>query len=323
MKKLLLVLIFSITGLYAQAGKMEESGFRTFGGLYSGSYESDFEKNLGKYALLGGGLETKWEDKYGTGLNLGGQFFWKNQIGPFTGFMFTLQSESLNGKFSSNSLYSTYFGNNSYNGSLGRGDLSIGGTLNPIENWRITPRLGNRSIVQTLEGIGSGFYSGGFIGLGANTLTSRGSSGYLGLLLEYDVKAGVTFYMDTILLSPFLFRNAGVYSDSATSIVLAGDGYILGVTGSSGSYSTKFNRFVLGSSFEIDPKSAIFVQIENETIRTKIGDSSAFSLVSISIPGSTVSALNFITPTILSNLIHSSSHDLNINGLKVGYTYKF
>ncbi len=323
MKRLLILIIFSITGLYAQAGKMEESGFRIFGGLYSGSYESDFEKKLQRDSLLNGGLETKWENKYGTGLNLGGQYFWKEQLGPFSGLIFSLQSEGITGSFTSNSFSSIYFGSNAYEGSLGRADLSVGGLLNPAENWRVTPRLGNRSITQTLDGSGSGIYSAGFLGFGGNSLTSKGSSGYIGALIEYDVKPSITLYLDTILLSPFLLQNAGEYSDGAINILTASNGYILNLTGSSGTYSTKFNRFVLGSSFELDTKSKIFVQIENETIRTKIGDSSAYSLLSVSVSGSTASVLDFVTPTIGSILSNSNSQSLSLNGLKIGYSYKF
>lgn len=323
MKKLLLVLIFSITGLYAQAGKMEESGFRVFGGLYSGSYESDFEKKLQRDSLIGGGLETKWENKYGTGLSLGGQYFWKNQLGPFSGLLFSLQSEGITGSFSSNSISSAYLGSNAYNGSVGRGDLSVGGMLSPAENWRVTPRIGNRSITQSLDGSASGIYSGGYLGFGGNSLTSKGSSGYLGVLVEYDVKPSITLYLDTILLSPFLFQNAGEFSAGATNILTASNGYILSVTGASGTYSTKFNRFVLGSSFELDTKSKIFVQIENETIRTKIGDSSAISFLSVSVSGNTASTLDFISSTIASTLSNSSSQSLSLNGLKIGYSYNF
>ena len=86
---------------------------------------------------------------------------------------------------------------------------------------------------------------------------------------------------------------------------------------------TKFNRFVLGSSFELDPKSKIFVQIENETIRTKVGDSAAFSLLSVSVSGSTASALDFTSSTFYSILSNSSSQSLTLNGLKVGYSFSF
>jgi hypothetical protein len=323
MKKLLIVLIFSITGLNAQAGKMEGSGFRVFGGLYSGSYESDFEKKLQRESILNGALETKWENKYGTGLNLGGQYFWKNQLGPFSGLMFSLQSEGTTGSFTSNTISSGYLGSNAYSGSVGRGDISVGGVLNPVENWRVTPRIGNRSITQSLEGSGSGIYSGGYLGFGGNSITSKGSSGYLGVFVEYDVKPSITLYLDTILLSPFLLQNAGEFSGSATSILTASNGYILGVTGASGTYSTKFNRFVLGSSFELDSKSKIFVQIENETIRTKVGDSAAFSLLSVSVSGSTASALDFTSSTFYSILSNSSSQSLTLNGLKVGYSFSF
>jgi hypothetical protein len=141
--------------------------------------------------------------------------------------------------------------------------------------------------------------------------------------VEYDVKPSITLYLDTILLSPFLLQNAGEFSGSATSILTASNGYILGVTGSSGTYSTKFNRFVLGSSFELDSKSKIFVQIENETIRTKVGDPAAFSLLSVSISGSTTSALDFVSSTIVSTLSNASSQSLSLNGLKVGYSFSF
>jgi len=323
MKKLLMILIFSITGLNAQAGKMEDSGFRVFGGLYSGSYGSDFEKKIQRESLISGGLETKWENKYGAGLSLGGQYFWKNLLGPFSGLIFSLQSESITGSFTSNRLFSSYIGSNAYNGTLGRGDLSVGGVFNPIENWRVTPRLGNRSITQSLDGSSSGIYSGGFLGFGGNAITSKGSSGYLGVFVEYDLKPSITVYLDTIVLSPFLLQTAGEYSEGSSSILTASNGYLLGISGTSGTYSTKFNRFVLGSSFELDPKSKIFVQIENETIRTKIGDPAAFSLFSVSVNGSTASGLDFINSTVVSNLINSGSQNISLNGLKIGYSYNF
>lgn len=323
MIKILYMLLIAISALGAQAGKMEETGFRLYGGIYSGSITSDFENRYRIQSLLGNSAESAWDKSIAPGLNLGGQFFLKSPQDHLTGWMFRYELESVASDYSSNSFGAGFYSGNTYSLSQGRSDLSVGAVLNISELIRFTPRFGIRSLSQTLDGGSVSVIAPGFIGLGGTSISTGNSGGYIGALFEYDYKPGITFYMDSLLVSPFLLNSPGTYSYSDTAIILASNGSIVGLNSYSGDYSASYSKFSLGTSVEIAPKSRIFAQLENESIDSKIKTDSGVRFLAVTVNNESAAALSFTGAYLTSALSNAGKQTMLLNGFRMGFSYDF
>ncbi len=314
-----ILLFFLSIGLsmpvFAQAGKLDKSVFRLKLAGVSGIYNSDWERrNQDLSFVYWKLLEENWKDQNrGTGYRLGADYYASLKDPLFTHLLFGVSLSNLKGSFPTNRYNDTQIENLNYKSNLQQIELTFGTVISVFEPFRVIPKFVHRSINQTITAnktiIISDTVDYGLI-QGKETVQGREASGYLGFGMEYDLTPNLTIYFDSLLFNNVLFQSSGKYSLASSSEgYLVSNGTVLVSNrsdGSSGSYKTHGNRFLIGTSLRVSDSTRIFVSAERDTIFTQIGSPFASNLVvSYILSSRTVSATtDTINKTLAENLIY-------------------
>jgi hypothetical protein len=144
---------------------------------------------------------------------------------------------------------------------------------------------------------------------GQETTSAYGTSGLLGLALEFDVTEKVTVYTDLLFFGPFLIKSTGEYKSEKIAIY-EGGGAALNYA--SGGYSFSTQKISLGTSYSVTPKLRLFASLENERMTTKAESPLAFSV--------STQGLNTLG-TLLEFVSATNSETISLSGFKFGLTY--
>ncbi|MDF3819320.1 hypothetical protein P3G55_05390 [Leptospira sp. 96542] len=293
---------------YAQ-GKVEGNTLRLKGGMFLGSLRTDLEKR-GFYSDLGRlDYNREWENasRFTLFNGLGADYYHQLSAGMLQNFFLGFHINRFGRSYEWNSFYPVGFGMKEADYGFAYSDINLGVTISPAANFRILPKYVIRSMAQNLEGKNLGL--GLPILVGRDTTSSYGTSGLIGVGLEFDISNNVTLYSDILFYGPFLFNTSGEYkSEKITLDSGPGINFIL----TEGGYRFSSEKLSLGGSFLVAPKLRLFASVENEKMTAK-----AVSPFSFSASGNGLNTFG----TLMEYVSATSDHSINIFGFKFGATY--
>lgn len=314
MKQLKLVVLFLIFGSFLGArlsaqGKVEGNTLRIVGSGFLGSLRTDFEKR-GFYSDLGRTeLNQEWEKNGALSLinELGADYYHSLNAGILKNAFGGFHLNRFGRGYEWNSLYPVGYGIKDASYVFAYTDINLGVTLAPADRFRILPKYVIRSVGQQLDGsslgLGRPFY------IGQETTSAYGTSGLLGLALEFDVTEKVTVYTDLLFLGPLLVKSTGEYKSEKIAIYEGGGASL---NYASGGYTFSTQKISLGTSYSVTPKLRLFASLENERMTAKAESPIAFSVSS--------QGLNTLG-TLLEFVSATNSETISLSGFKFGLTY--
>ncbi|WP_411821835.1 hypothetical protein [Leptospira sp. 'Mane'] len=316
-KKLTLVAIAAIvlgTGLLAQGGKVEGNALRLKGGLYLGSVQSDLEKRYQLANIVGGQLDLDWKNKGGLGLlnQFGADYYHGIGAGVLTHLLVGINVNRFPKSYEWNSVYQTGLGIKEGDYYMGFTDFTFGAVLSPQANLRITPKYIIRNYRHSLQT--SSTYLGSPLGIGDEVLNARGTSGLLGVGLEYDVTPAVTVFADVLVYGPFLLQGSGVYDRESLTATTGYATYQIG----SGGFHMSSTKIAGGATVQVLDDLRIFASLDRESIKTQ--STSPIGVSVTALPSGGASA-GILIPTVVEAIAFGSEKRTEIFGLKFGVTY--
>ncbi|TGM47818.1 hypothetical protein EHQ92_07900 [Leptospira biflexa] len=304
---LLVILTLLATSIQAQ-GKVEGNTLRIKGGLFLGSLRTDLEKRNFYGDIVRTEYNQEWQNNGSISLinDWGFDYFQSVNAGILSNVFLGLHLNRFGRGYEWNSFYPVGLGIKEADYRLLYSDINLGVTLTPTSNFRILPKYVLRSMSQTLEGTYLGI--GGPAYYGQDTKTTTGTSGLLGVGIEFDLNDRATLYADFLLFGPFLLNSSGLYSSEQFRISNGGFSYNY----ANGGYTFNSEKLSFGASVVIVPKLRLFLSFEREYMNAK-----AKSPVAFSFDGDNLSSVG----TLMEFVSATADHRIEISGLKFGATY--
>lgn len=304
-----LLVLFSlmITSLQAQ-GKVEGNTLRLKGALFLGSLRTDLEKRNFYTDIIGTEYNREWENNRGISLinDWGFDYFQSVNAGILSNVFLGLHVNRFARGYEWNSFYPVGLGIKEADYRLLYSDINLGVTLSPTSNFRILPKYVIRSMSQTLEGTYLGLGNPAYFG--QDTKKTTGTSGLVGVGLEFDLNDRATLFADFLLFGPFLFNTTGLYSSEQFRVSNGG----VGIGYANGGYSFYSEKLSFGASVVVVPKLRLFLSFERENMYAKAQSPIAFS--------ASENGLN-ATGTLMEYVAATADHRIEVSGLKFGATY--
>lgn len=298
-----------LAGSISAQGKVEGNTVRIIGSTYLGSLKTDLERR-GFFSDLGKTeLNQPWENNGGFTLfnQIGADYYHSLNAGILKNVFGGFHINRFGRGYEWNSLYPTGLGLKEGDYGFAYTDINLGVTISPVEKFRILPKYVIRSIGQQLDGSYLGF--GSPFRVGQETTSNFGTSGLLGVALEFDINDRVTVYTDLLFLGPLLIKTTGEYKSE--KITVGSDNNAI-LNYASGGYSFSTQKISIGGSYLLTPKLRLFASLENEKMTTKAESPVAFSVSSNGLS---------TTGTLLEYVSATNAESITIAGLKFGVTY--
>ncbi|XDD47322.1 hypothetical protein AB3N60_04335 [Leptospira sp. WS39.C2] len=304
-----LLVIFSLlaTSIHAQ-GKAEGNTLRIKGGLFLGGLRTDLEKRNFYNDIVRTEYNQEWQNHQGLSLinDWGFDYFQSVNAGILSNVFLGLHLNRFARGYEWNSFYPTGLGIKDADYRLLYSDINLGVTITPTSNFRILPKYVLRSMSQTLEGSYLGLGNPTYIG--QDTKNTTGTSGLLGVGLEFDLNERATLFADFLLFGPFLLNSSGLYSSEQFRLSTAGASFNY----SNGGYTFNSEKLSFGASVVVVPKLRLFLSFEREYMNAKSKSPVAFSF-----DGNEFSTLG----TLMEFVSATAEHRIEVSGLKFGATY--
>ncbi|BDA79720.1 hypothetical protein LPTSP3_g26500 [Leptospira kobayashii] len=295
-------------------GKVEGNALRLKGGLYLGSVQSDLEKRYQLANIIGGQFDLDWKNRGGLELlnQFGAEYFHGVDAGILTHIVAGVNFNRFPKNYEWNSVYQTGIGLKEGEYYMGFTDFTLGAVLSPQANLRIVPKYVIRNYRHSLQT--SSIYLGSPVGIGDETLTARGTSGLLGVGLEYDVTPTVTVFADALVYGPFLLQGSGAYNREGLTATTGLATYETG----SGGFHMSSTKIAAGATVQVLDGLRVFASLDKESIKTQ---STSPIGVSVSATPSGAASAGIIIPTVVEAIAFGSEKKTEIFGLKFGVTY--